>query len=161
MYAPNFAWQTEWYDMRFFEDMTIGEIRLSSAHRVTREAMLEFAQKYDPQYFHIDPQLAAQSIFGELIASGIYSAALWRLLDHEISGDVRWICGVAWENVRWPRPLRAGDQVRARCETLAKRLSRSDPSRGVVECAYALLNQHDEETFVCRSINLIEVRDKK
>jgi acyl dehydratase len=144
--------------MRFFEDMNIGEVRLSRGHRVTREAMLEFARNYDPQYFHLDQKLAEQSIFGEVIASGIYGAALWRILDHEINGDIRWICGVAWENVRWPKPIRAGDEVRARSETLAKRLSRSDPGRGVVECGYSLLNQRDEQAFVCRSINLIELK---
>ncbi len=143
---------------RYYEDIVVGETRESAPRTVTRDEMLEFATRYDPQWFHADAESAERSIFGELVASGIHTAALWRILDHEIGKDIRWICGVAWEEVRWPHPVRAGDSVRARSEALAKRLSRSDPGRGVVEYRYSLLNQRDELVFTCRSINLIEVR---
>jgi acyl dehydratase len=144
---------------RYYEDIVVGEVRESSTRKVTREELLEFATRYDPQYFHADPAAAAGSIFGEIVASGIHGAAIWRRLDHEISGDIRWICGIAWEEVRWPNPIRAGDELRARSEMLAKRPSRSDPARGVVECRYSLLNQGNQTAFTCRSINLIEVRE--
>jgi acyl dehydratase len=143
---------------RYLEDIVIGEVRESSTRTVTGDELLEFARRYDPQYFHADPDAARDSIFGELIASGIHTAALWRILDQEISGDIRWICGIAWEEVRWPHPVRAGDTLRARSETLGKRASRSEPGRGVVECRYTLLNQRNEVVFTCRSINLIEAR---
>jgi acyl dehydratase len=143
---------------RYYEDIVVGEVRESSTRKVTREELLEFAIRYDPQYFHADPAAAAGSIFGEIVASGIHGAAIWRRLDHEISSDIRWICGIAWEEVRWPNPIRAGDELRARSEMLAKRPSRSDPARGVVECRYSLLNQNNQTAFTCRSINLIELR---
>ncbi len=143
---------------RYYEDLVIGEVRESSTRTITLEELLEFAVRYDPQYFHADPVAAKQSIFGEVIASGIHSAAIWRALDHEISGDIRWICGVAWEDVRWPNPLRAGDSVRARAEGLAKRPSRKGDGRGIVEYRYTLLNQHDAVVFTCRSINLVALR---
>lgn len=143
---------------RYYQDLLIGEVRESSTRTVTLEELLEFATRYDPQYFHADPIAAQQSIFGEVIASGIHSAALWRALDHEISGDIHWICGVAWEDVRWPNPVRAGDTLRARAEAVAKRLSSKDPGRGIVECRYTLLNQREETAFTCRSINLVAVR---
>jgi len=143
---------------RYFEDIIIGEKRESGARTITKDELMEFATRYDPQYFHSDPVAAKQSIFGELIASGIHSAAIWRLLDHDINRDTHWICGVAWEEVRWPYPIRAGDTVRARSEALSKRLSASDRSRGIVECRYTLLNQRDEVVFTCRSVNLIEMR---
>ena len=145
-------------DGRYYEDLVIGEVRESSARRITLDELLDFATRYDPQYFHADPAAARESIFGEVIASGIHSAALWRSLDHEISGDIRWICGVAWEEVRWPHPVRAGDTLRARSETLAKRPSSKDPARGIVELRYTLLNQRDEIAFTCRSINLVARR---
>jgi acyl dehydratase len=140
---------------RYYDDIVIGEVRESRSRTVTSAELLEFATRYDPQYFHADPIAAKESIFGGLIASGIHSAALWRALDHEISGDIHWICGVAWEDVRWPHPVRAGDSLRARAEALSKRPSHSDPERGVVEYRYTLLNQRDETVFTCRSINLI------
>lgn len=143
---------------RFFEDLAIGEIAESSEEGVRLEEMLEFARRFDPQDFHADPQAARDSAFGELIASGIYSAALWRRLDATISGDIAWVCGIAWEDVRWPHPVRAGDRLRARYECLAKRQSRSRPERGVVEMRYTLINQNDETVFTCRSINLVALR---
>jgi acyl dehydratase len=143
---------------RYYEDLVIGEVRESSTRTVTLEELVEFAARYDPQYFHADPVAAKESIFGELIASGIHSAALWRALDHEISGDIHWICGVAWEDVRWPNPVRAGDCLRARAEALAKRPSGKDPSRGIVEYRYTLLNQHNDTVFTCRSINLVALK---
>jgi acyl dehydratase len=143
---------------RYYEDLVIGEVRESRARTIALEEMLEFATRYDPQYFHADPIAAKRSIFGEVVASGIHSAAIWRALDHEISGDIHWICGVAWEDVRWPNAVRAGDALRARAEPLAKRLSAKDPTRGVVEYRYCLVNQRGESVFVCRSINLVAVR---
>ncbi len=145
-------------DGRYLDDLVVGEVRESSTREITLEELLEFARRYDPQYFHADPAAARDSRFGGIIASGIHSAALWRALDHEISGDIHWICGVAWEDVRWPNPVRAGDRLRARSECLAKRPSRSDPGRGVVEYRYTLLNQRDEVAFTCRSVNLVETR---
>ena len=143
---------------RYYEDLLIGEVRESSARTVTLEELLEFAARYDPQYFHADPVAAKRSIFGEVIASGIHSAAIWRALDHEISGDIHWICGVAWEDVRWPNPVRAGDTLRARAEALSKRLSSKDPMRGIAEYRYTLVNQREQCAFTCRSINLVAVR---
>ena len=145
-------------DGRYYEDLVIGEVQQSSARTVTSAEMLEFARRYDPQYFHADPAAAGGSIFGGLIASGIHTAALWRILDHEISGDIHWICGIAWEDVRWPKPVRAGDELRAFAECLEKRPSRTDPARGVVEYRYTLRNQRDEVVFTCRSINLAALR---
>jgi len=146
---------------RYFEDLAIGEIAESSAIQVDREEMLEFARRFDPQYFHTDPDEAQRSIFGEVIASGIYTAALWRRQDALISGDIAWICGVAWEKTQWPEAVRAGDFLRARAECLDKRDSKSHPMRGVVEMRYTLLNQRDAVVFTCRSINFIERRKAK
>lgn len=144
--------------MRQFEDLEIGERAISAPLTVAREDMLDFARKYDPQWFHTDPQAAQNSIFGEVIASGVYTTALWRKLDHAINGDVDFICGVAWEDVRWPKAVRAGDALRATSEVLEKRPSASDPSRGVAVFLYQLINQHDECVFSCRSINLVRRR---
>jgi len=141
---------------RYYDDLVVGEKRESHEETVELDALLAFARAYDPQYFHSDPQAARNSVFGEVIASGIYTMALWRKLDHEISGDIAWICGIAWEDVRWPVAVRAGDRLRAQFECLAKRPSSSDATRGVVEFRYTLWNQRDEIAWTCRSINLVE-----
>ena len=141
---------------RYYDDLVVGEVRESGEHRVELDELVAFARQYDPQYFHADPGAARGSVFGEVIASGIHTMALWRRLDHQISGDIAWICGVGWEEVKWPQAVRTGDRLRARYECLAKRPSGSDPTRGVVEFRYTLLNQRDETAWTCRSINLIE-----
>ena len=141
---------------RYLDDLVIGPPAESGPYTVQLDEMLDFARRYDPQYFHTDPDAARASIFGEVVASGLYTAVVWRRLDHEISGDVAWTCGISWKEVAWPRPMRATDVVRARVEYLSKRLSGSDPKRGVVEVRYALVNAREEPLFSCLSINLIE-----
>lgn len=145
-------------DVRYYEDLVEGEERCSAARRILEPELLEFARKYDPQYFHADPDEAKRSIFGEVVASGIFTMAVWRQLDHQIAHDIAWICGVAWDDVRFPIALRAGDEVRARSQCLSKRVSQSRPERGVVIYLYELLNQRGEIVFTCRSTNLIERR---
>lgn len=145
-------------EMRKFEDLKIGETAVSEPMTVDMDDMVAFARKYDPQWFHADIEAAKSSNFGEVVASGVYTAALWRKLDHSINGDVDFICGVAWEDVKWPKALHPGDQIRATSEVLEKRDSKGDPSRGIATYLYRLINQHDEEVFSCRSINLVRRR---
>jgi acyl dehydratase len=144
---------------RCFEDLAIGDHAESREQVVDLAEMLDFARRYDPQYFHTDPEAAKVSILGDVIASGLFTMALWRRLDHEISGNIAWICGVAWKDTRWPKAVRAGDRLRARWTCVSKRESSSDPRRGVIEMDYALVNQQHEVVFSCRSVNLIERGD--
>lgn len=144
--------------MRYYEDLVEGEEMHSGPRRVTAEEIIEFARQYDPQYFHTDEEAAKRSIFGGLVASGIFTMALWRQLDHQMAADIAWICGVAWDDVRFKTALRAGDEVRAWAKCLSKRPSNSRPERGVVVYEYRLLNQHEATVFSCRSTNLVERR---
>ena len=144
--------------MRYFEDLIEGEERESAGREVAEAELLSFARQYDPQYFHADPQTAQRSIFGGIVASGIFTMAIWRQLDHRICGDIAWICGIAWDEVRFPQAVRPGDILRARATCLSKRLSRKDTRRGVTVFQYTLLNQRDEPVFTCRSTNLVERR---
>ncbi len=144
---------------RFYEDLSVGGIEESSQKTISKEEILDFAGRYDPQYFHADDEAARQSRFGEVIASGIQVMAIWRVLDHEIAEDIAWICGVAWDDVRFSTALRAGDTVVARSKIIEKRISNSDPTRGVLKTLYTLVNQDDETVWSCISTNLVERRD--
>ena len=144
--------------MRYYEDLNVDEVNESAPLVVDKEQMLAFARDYDPQYFHADEQAAKSSIFGEVVASGIYTMALWRRLDHQLAGNIAWICGVAWNDVRFACAVRPGDTLRARARCLDKRPSRSDPRRGVVRYLYELFNQRDELVFSCISTNLVHRR---
>jgi len=141
--------------MKKFEDLKVGLTNKSRTSVVELEEMLDWAKKYDPQWFHADPEAAKTSIFGEIISSGIYTAALWRKLDHEINGDIDFICGVAWKETRWPNALRAGDTIYASSEVIEKRDSKTHKDRGIITFRYGLHNQHNQLVFSCDSINLI------
>lgn len=145
--------------MRKYEDLIVGEKATSGPMTVDRDDMIDFARRYDPQWFHCDPSAARESVFGEIVASGVYTAALWRKLDHSVNADIDFICGVAWEDVRWPKAVRAGDQLRASSEVVDKRPSTNDEARGVVIFLYSLANQLNETVFSCRSVNLVRRRD--
>lgn len=143
---------------RYWEDLQPGERFVSRYQDVTAEEIIDFARRYDPQYFHMDADKARGSHFGEVVASGVHILAIWRILDHEITGDIRWMCGIAWDNLRWNKALRGGDRVRAVAEFISKRESGRDASRGIAVYRYALENQHGEEVFYCTSTNLVERR---
>ena len=143
---------------RYWEDLRVGEAFTSREQTVTKQEIIDFASRYDPQYFHVDPERARASIFGEVVASGVHNLAIWRQLDHEITGDIRWICGVAWDDFRWRNALRAGDTVHVTAQCLSKRESSSDPRRGVAVYRYAMLNQRGEQIFHMDSTNLVERR---
>jgi acyl dehydratase len=142
---------------RYYHDLVKGQVEISPSLLIDKQKMLSFAAEYDPQYFHADEDAAKQSRFGEVIASGQFTMVIWRQLDHQLAYDIAWICGIAWDDVRWPVAVRAGDELHATAECLEKRPSASDPSRGVVEYRYQLINQHDQVVFHCLSTNLVEV----
>ena len=139
---------------RFWEDLAVGEETRSRALLVEAAEMIEFALKYDPQYFHTDPEAARDSLFGGLIGSGLYSVALWRRLDHEVNGEIAWACGVAWENVRWNRPVRPGDTLYATSRCVAKRESAKRPDAGLATLHHELINQRGETVVAFDSVNL-------
>ena len=74
---------------RYYEDIEVGEERKSKSLVITEKEIIDFANKYDPQWFHSDPEASKESNFNGLIASGIHVAAIWRLLDHDANGDIK------------------------------------------------------------------------
>lgn len=143
---------------RYFEDLTVGMKGSSKSMRVSRKELLEYANKYDPQYFHANEDEAKNSIFEDVIAPGTYTATLWRLLDHQINGDIVFVCGFGWDEVRWPLPVRPDDEIYATSEILELRDS-SKPWRGHALFHYQVLNQHDQVVLTFRSHNLVEKRN--
>ncbi len=146
---------------RYYEDLIEGEQQSSRTRTVSEAELVAFARQYDPQDFHTDAEAARRSEFGGIIASGIFTMAIWRQLDHEIAHDIAWICGVAWDDVRFPVAVRPGDTLRARATCLTKRRSAKHADRGVVIYQYVLENQRGETVFSCRSTNLIRRRDTR
>jgi acyl dehydratase len=142
-----------------FEDLVLGEFRRSSRRTMQREEMLEFARKYDPQWFHTDPESAAQSVFGEVVASGIHVLALWRQMDHEINWDIDWVCGVGWDELRLKRAIRAGDTIYVTSEIVSLKASKTRTDRGTAMTRYAVVLEDGTEAVTFTSINLVYTRN--
>jgi acyl dehydratase len=143
---------------RAFEDLSVGEFRRSAARTVMLEDILAFARQWDPQWFHTDPELARESVFGEAVASGIHVLALWRLMDHEINADIDYVCGVGWDEVRLKRAIRAGDTIHVTSEITALQPSTSSADRGTALTRYAVVTDDGTEAVTFTSINLVYTR---
>jgi len=120
--------------------------------------VLDFARRYDPQWFHVDPELAKQSAFGEVVASGIHVLAMWRVLDHEINSDIDFVCGIGWDELRLKHAVRPGDTIYVTSEIVSLKPSASDPGRGTAITRYAVINQRGEDAVTFTSINLVYTR---
>lgn len=130
------------YRERWYEDYPVGETVEFGDHPVTQEEVLDFARRYDPQPFHVDPAAAAHSIYGGLIASGwmTSSIAMRLMVDHYLSPHSS-MGSPGIDELRWLRPVRPGDRLRMRVTVLDSRVSQSKPDRGMILLLWEVLNQ--------------------
>ncbi len=129
---------------KYFEDFQVGERATFGAHLVTREEIVEFAAKWDPQPFHLDEEAAAASSFGGLAASGAHVVAITVSLIVARDVQVATIAALGWDEVRFLAPVRPGDVLSLVHECLETRASRSKPDRGIVKNRIVALNDRGE-----------------
>ena len=140
---------------RTFDDFEVGERFATGGVTVTETLIVDFALTYDPQPFHIDAEAAKESPFGGLIASGFQTLGLaWRLFHQENVISAASMGSPGIDKLRWHRPVRPGDTIRATVEVRAARPSDSKPDRGYLTLAYEVANQDGERvmSFVCTHI---------
>ena len=143
---------------RYLEDFAVGQTFRSPRMRVERDRVLAFAAEFDPQPFHLDESAARRSMFGGLIASGWHTAAMtMRLLVESELKPAGGIIGAGFEECRWPRPVRPGDELRIECEVLDVRPSKSRPRLGLIKLRTTTLNQ-DDATVLVYVGNLVVLR---
>ena len=129
----------------YWEDFTVGRRFELGSHEVTREEVIEFAQRYDPQPFHIDEEAAGRSVFGGLIASGWHTASMvMRMMCDGYLLRSASLGSPGVDNLRWVKPVRPGDVLRAHMTVLESRPSMSKPDRGIVKSKWEVFNQNDE-----------------
>ncbi len=130
---------------QYFEDFVVGQVFNSGRLQVDQEAIVAFARQFDPQPYHVDDEAARHSVFGGLVASGWHTAALtMRLLVGSEFRPAGGILGVGFDDLRWPRPVRPGDELRVRSEVVEARPSKSRPDRGMIAARTTTFNQNDE-----------------
>ncbi len=129
----------------YLEDFSVGQIFRSGRRRVSGAEIKAFAQRYDPQPFHLDDDAAKATMFGGLAASGWHTMALtMRLLVDGGPPIAGGIIGAGAEELRWPRPVRPGDELTVESEVLELRPSRSRPTQGLMKMRSTTLNQNGE-----------------
>lgn len=126
----------------YFEDFEPGQVLELGSVAVTEAEIVEFARRYDPQPFHLDPEAAKESVFGGLIASGWHTGAMWmRLYVDSMLGVASSQGSPGVEELRWLAPVRPGDTLHGRLTVLETTPSERNPARGTVRIRGEMVNQ--------------------
>src|SRR6266446_2042586 len=143
---------------RYLEDFAVGQTFGSGRLRVEKERIKTFAAEFDPQPFHLDEEAARGSIFRGLAASGWHTAAMtMRLLVESELKPAGGIIGAGFDEFRWPRPVRPGDELYLESEILEVRPSKSRPKQGLIKVRTTTKNQNGEPVQVSIG-NLVVLR---
>src|SRR5947209_1610678 len=127
----------------YFEDFQPGQCRTLGTRTLSAEEIILFAREYDPQPFHVDPDAAAHSNFGGLIASGWQTCAIvTRMMCDAYLLNAASMGSPGVDELRWLAPVRAGDTITATATVLETRPSKSKPDRGLVQSLWQAKNQH-------------------
>ena len=146
---------------RYLEDFEVGQKFSSDRLRVEKERIKTFAAEFDPQAFHLDDDAARNTMFGGLVASGWHTAAItMKLLVESDLKPAGGIVGAGFDELRWPLPVRPGDELRVESEILNVRTSKSQPQQGLIKVRTTTLNQNDEPVQVAVG-NLVVLRRAK
>ena len=142
----------------YLEDFAVGQTFGSGRPRIDKERTLAFAAEFDPQPLHLDEAAARRSIFGGLTASGWYTAAVtMRLLVESELNPAGGLIGAGFDECRWPRPVRPGDELRIECEVIEVRPSKSRPQQGLIKLRTNTLNQ-DGDVVLMYVASLVVLR---
>ena len=142
--------------MLCFEDFAPGAVFELGTTELTRERILSFAREFDPQPFHVDEEAARQSIYGGLIASGWHTcAAFMRLFTEGVLNRSKSLGSPGVDELRWLKPVRPGDVLRARYTVLSVEPHPRRPDRGTVRSLAEVFNQDGVLVMTVRAANLI------
>lgn len=147
-------------DLKYYEDLVVGAKASFGSYPVTRDEVVEFASKYDPQPFHLSDEAAAQTYFGRLSASGWHTAAMAMRMAVENMKDNRSasLGSPGIDELKWLKPVYPGDTLRCETELLSKRVSASRPEMGITKGRTTVFNQHDEPVMTFVANGLIRTR---
>lgn len=147
--------------VQYFEDIEVGRTASFGHYEVTREEVMAFAAKYDPQPFHLDDAAAAQTHFGRLSASGWHTCAMTMsmLVENLKENRQAGLGSPGVDELRWKKPVYPGDTLRVETTVLEKRRSKSRPEMGIFKSKLRVFNQNDEPVLEMVSNGLVQVRD--
>jgi acyl dehydratase len=146
--------------MIYLEDLEVGAEQYLGSYEVTREEVIDFARKYDPQPFHLSDEAAALTHFGRLAASGWHTCAMTmaviarNVLETKQAG----LGSPGVDELRWLKPVYPGDTLHVRSTVVEVRPSRSKPQIGSFRTSCTVTNQNDEPVLTFTSIVLMRRR---
>jgi len=146
--------------VQYFEDIEVGRTASFGSYAVTREEVMDFAAKYDPQPFHLSDEAAAQTHFGRLSASGWHTCAMVmsmvvaNLKENQQAG----LGSPGIDELKWIKPVYPGDILRCETEILEKRVSASRPEMGIFKSRMRVFNQDDVMVMTFVSNGLVATR---
>ena len=141
--------------VRYFEDIEVGETHDLGSYVAEREELLSFARRYDPQPIHTNPEVARETIFGGLIASGWHTASsCMALMVDGFLSETATLGSFGLDELRWRTPVRPGDTIEAEVEVLETTVSGSRDDRGYVQNVVRAENDDDEEVIYWRATNI-------
>jgi acyl dehydratase len=130
--------------MRYWDDFHVGDVRELGSVTVSEAEIVDFAQRFDPQPFHVDPEAARATMYGGLIASGWHTTALFMgLFVRAVLLDSASLGSPGVDEIRWRAPVRPGDTLTGRSTIADMQPSSSDPGRGTIFTSNELRNQDD------------------
>jgi acyl dehydratase len=144
----------------YLEDHVPGSVYQFGSIPVEEKDIVDFAERYDPQVFHVDPEAAKRTSFGGLVASGWHTVALaMRLLvDHRLSRMAN-LGSPGVDDLRWLKPVRPGNILSVRLTILEARRSQSKPDRGIVRGLIEVLNHSGEVVATWKGVNIVLCRN--
>lgn len=146
--------------MKYFEDIEPGAETLFGHYDVTRDEVLEFARRYDPQPFHLSDEAAAKTHFGRIAASGWHSCAMTMavIARFAVADEQAGLGSPGVDELRWLKPVYPGDRLEVRGKVIEKTPSRSKPQIGVIRTRTTVRNQDGVEVMSFISIVLMQRR---
>jgi acyl dehydratase len=147
--------------MQYYEDLVVGRVSRFGQYEVTREEVIDFASKYDPQPFHLDDDAAAATHFGRLSASGWHTAAMVMAMTvaNLTASKQAGLGSPGIDELRWIKPVYPGDTLRCENTLLEKRRSKTRPEMGILKGETHVYNQHDELVMTFKALGLVSTRD--
>jgi len=159
--------------VKYFEDIRVGDVFEYGRHTFTADSIKAFATRFDPQPFHVDEAAAQRSHFGGLVASGWHTAVAWMRLmvdfrrreDEAARARGEPVAGIGpalgFRDLKWPKPVYAGDTIEYRSEVIEMRLSDSRPHAGLMTFRSTGVNQNGEMVLSLISTTFVARRREK
>jgi acyl dehydratase len=144
---------------KYFDDFRVGESFETEPNFVSKDEIIDFASKYDPQTFHLDEEAAKNGPFGQLTSSGFMTLgkSFTQIFNTDVfNGSSMGAWGL--DELRWTKPVYPGDTLKTKVEVLEKKLSSKNPIKGTVRLKQTVSNQNGDIVMTWISNSMIKVK---